>query len=42
MGGDRAPVEIPASIEGMMSVVDGLTLEGSGQFIQYDGEVLPW
>lgn len=42
MGGDRAPVEIPTSIEGMMSVIDGLTLEGSGQFIQYDGEILPW
>jgi len=26
----------------MMSVIDGLTLEGSGQFIQYDGEILPW
>lgn len=42
MGGDRAPVEIPASVEGMRAVVDGLTLEQSGRFIQYDGEPLPW
>ena len=42
MGGDRAPVEIPDSVEGMRNVVDALTLETSGRFIQYDGELLPW
>ena len=42
MGGDRAPVEIPESVEGMRSVVDSLTLETSGRFIQFDGEQLPW
>ena len=42
MGGDRAPVEIPESVEGMRNVVDSLTLETSGRFIQFDGELLPW
>ena len=42
MGGDRAPVEMPESVEGMRSVVEGLTLEASGQFIQFDGTHLPW
>jgi NAD(P)-dependent dehydrogenase (short-subunit alcohol dehydrogenase family) len=42
MGGDRAPVEIPESIRGMRAVVEALTLEQSGQFIQYDGQPLPW
>ncbi|MBT5727443.1 MAG: SDR family NAD(P)-dependent oxidoreductase, partial [Euryarchaeota archaeon] len=42
MGGDRAPVEIPDSVKGMRNVVDALTLETSGRFIQFDGELLPW
>jgi NAD(P)-dependent dehydrogenase (short-subunit alcohol dehydrogenase family) len=42
MGGDRAPVEMPESVEGMRKVVEELTLENSGQFIQYDGKQLPW
>jgi hypothetical protein len=33
---------MPESVEGMRSVVEGLTLESSGQFIQYDGAHLPW
>ncbi len=42
MGGDRAPVEMPESVEGMRKVVEELTLENSSQFIQYDGKQLPW
>ena len=42
MGGDRAPVEMPESVEGMRAVVEGLTLNDSGKFIQYDGVDLPW
>jgi len=42
MGGDSAPVEMPESVEGMRKVVEELTLENSGQFIQYDGKHLPW
>ena len=42
MGGDRAPVEIPDSVSGMREVVEDLTTDTSGRFIQFDGEVLPW
>ncbi|MCH1423208.1 MAG: SDR family oxidoreductase [Candidatus Poseidoniaceae archaeon] len=42
MGGDKAPVEIPESILGMRHVLSTRTLENSGEFIQYDGQILPW
>ena len=42
MGGDKAPVEIPDSIAGMMGVLDTRTLQNSGEFVQFDGEILPW
>ena len=42
MGGDRAPVEIPDSIAGMMRILDTRTLQNSGEFVQFDGEILPW
>jgi NAD(P)-dependent dehydrogenase (short-subunit alcohol dehydrogenase family) len=42
MGGDRAPVEIPHSITGMRKVLDSRSLENSGEFVQFDGELLPW
>ena len=42
MGGDRAPVEIPDSVSGMRKVLTSRTLENSGQFVQFDGQLLPW
>jgi hypothetical protein len=42
MGGDRAPVEISDSVSGMREVLTSRTLENSGQFVQFDGELLPW
>lgn len=42
MGGDRAPVEIPDSVSGMREVLSSRTLENSGQFVQFDGQLLPW
>ena len=42
MGGDRAPVEIPESVAGMRDVLESRTLENTGEFVQYDGEILPW
>ena len=42
MGGSMAPVTMPESVTGMMKVLDSQTLENSGRFIQYDGELLPW
>ena len=42
MGGDRAPVEIPDSVSGMRQVLATRNLENTGQFVQFDGEILPW
>ena len=42
MGGDRAPVEIPDSISGMREVLETRTLDNSGEFVQFDGALLPW
>ena len=42
MGGDHAPVEIPDSVSGMREVLTSRTLENSGQFVQFDGQLLPW
>lgn len=42
MGGDRAPVEIPESVAGMRSILVSRTLENTGEFVQFDGEILPW
>ncbi|MBT3441316.1 MAG: SDR family oxidoreductase [Euryarchaeota archaeon] len=42
MGGDRAPVEIPESVTGMRNILETRTLENTGEFVQFDGELLPW
>ena len=42
MGGDRAPVEIHESVAGMRNVLASRTLENTGEFVQFDGEMLPW
>ena len=42
MGGSLAPVTMPESVTGMMKILETQTLENSGRFIQYDGEILPW
>ena len=42
MGGSMAPVTMSQSVTGMMKVLESQTLENSGRFIQYDGEILPW
>tara|TARA_B110000444_G_scaffold35323_1_gene30747 strand:- start:3373 stop:4050 length:678 start_codon:yes stop_codon:yes gene_type:complete len=42
MGGDRAPVEIEDSVDGMMKVLENHTIHDSGVFIQYDGQEINW
>ena len=42
MGGSLAPVTMFESVDGMMKVLESQTLENSGRFIQFDGEILPW
>ena len=42
MGGSNAPVSMYESVSGMLEVLKSQTLENSGRFVQYDGEILPW
>ncbi|NEP58043.1 MAG: SDR family oxidoreductase [Symploca sp. SIO2G7] len=42
MGGAHALITPEQSISGMRKVIAGLTLSSSGQFIAYDGAVVPW
>jgi NAD(P)-dependent dehydrogenase (short-subunit alcohol dehydrogenase family) len=42
MGGPSALIDPPTSVTGMLQVIDGLTAELSGHFINYDGTEIPW
>ncbi|MFW9854435.1 MAG: SDR family oxidoreductase [Candidatus Thorarchaeota archaeon] len=42
LGGHRAPLSPTESIKGMISVIDSLTMEYTGKFINYRNEELPW
>ncbi|MGE4312639.1 MAG: SDR family oxidoreductase [Pseudobdellovibrionaceae bacterium] len=42
MGGTQAPVKPADSIAGMRKVIDGLTMDDSGHFIDYKGQSIPW
>lgn len=42
MGGMGAPLEPTESISGMRGVLNGMSLEKSGGFFNYDGADIPW
>ena len=42
MGGENAPVTPAQCVAGQQKIFDGLTLQDSGSFFNYDGELLPW
>ena len=42
MGGPNGLIDTKTSVQGMVSVIDNLTDEQSGQFLNYDGQVIPW
>lgn len=42
MGGPNGLIDAPASVSGMRRVIGGLTMHQSGEFIAYDGTVIPW
>jgi NAD(P)-dependent dehydrogenase (short-subunit alcohol dehydrogenase family) len=42
MGGKGADIGPEESVEGMRQVIDGLTLEDSGRFFEWNGRELPW
>jgi NAD(P)-dependent dehydrogenase (short-subunit alcohol dehydrogenase family) len=42
LGGKTAPIRPEESVQGMIRVIDGLTLASSGSFIDYQGKECPW
>jgi NAD(P)-dependent dehydrogenase (short-subunit alcohol dehydrogenase family) len=42
MGGPLAPLEAPASVAGMLEVIDALPADARGDFYDYRGETVPW
>ncbi len=42
MGGPNAPLNVTESVAGLIATVDGLTIEDSGNFLNYRGETLVW
>jgi NAD(P)-dependent dehydrogenase (short-subunit alcohol dehydrogenase family) len=42
MGGPTADIGVTESIEGMVNIIDSITLNDSGKFYAYDGGELPW
>ncbi len=42
MGGAGAPVEPKDSVAGMLEVIDGLTPDDNGRFLDYEGKTIPW
>lgn len=42
MGGPNALIDTHTSVSGMLQVIDGLTAEHSGSFLNYDGSSIPW
>lgn len=42
MGGNNALIEADESITGMRQIIEHFQLEQSGQFIKYNGDIIPW
>ena len=42
MGGPNGLIDVTTSVSGMMSVIEGLSPTGSGQFFNYAGSIIPW
>ncbi len=42
MGGKNAPIMPEQSARGILQVIDSLTTEDNGEYIQWDGKRLPW
>lgn len=42
MGGSNAPLQPNESIKGMLDLAERLTIEDTGKFLSFEGEVLPW
>lgn len=42
MGGSNADISVEESVAGMRRVIDGLTPQDNGRFLNHDGSEIPW
>lgn len=42
MGGPNALIDTQTSIKGIKQLLENLSLENSGSFVAYDGQLIPW
>jgi hypothetical protein len=42
MGGSNARLTPQESVAGMVEVIDDLSMDDGGRFLQYNGDELPW
>ncbi len=42
MGGTSAPTSVEESVSGLIKVIDAAGLKRTGQFIDFEGDLLPW
>jgi hypothetical protein len=42
MGGERAPVPVSDSVQGLIELINDQETEKTGRFFEYTGEELPW
>ncbi len=42
MGGPDGLIDIPTSVNGLRLVINNLSLANTGQFIDYEGKLIPW
>ena len=42
MGGPNALISVDESVNGMMTVISNTDIKNSGQFLNYDGNEIPW
>jgi NAD(P)-dependent dehydrogenase (short-subunit alcohol dehydrogenase family) len=42
IGGEDAPLVPEQSVNGLLKVIDGLTMQDNGKFISWEGKEIPW
>jgi NAD(P)-dependent dehydrogenase (short-subunit alcohol dehydrogenase family) len=42
MGGKNALLEVEESVTGMVQQIKAFTLDKTGSFVRYDGDIAPW
>ena len=42
MGGPGGLIDVEQSVSGMIKVIDQLSIENSGEYIDYAGKIIPW